>query len=87
MVEQAEAFLLERGFRECRVRNHEPVARIEVPPAELPAIVEEEARRAILARFREIGFLYVAVDMEGYIPGNMNRVLGKGAERNGRDAL
>jgi uncharacterized protein len=76
MVDEAEAFLLERGIGQCRVRHHGSVARIELPTSELPMIMKDDSRRAILQRLREIGFVYVAVDMDGYMPGSMNRVLG-----------
>jgi uncharacterized protein len=76
MVDKAEAFLLERGVRQCRVRHHGPVARIEVERSELAMIMENGFREAILQRFKDIGFVHVALDLEGYVSGSMNRVLG-----------
>ena len=70
---------------ECRVRHHGSVARIELPTSELPTIMENDSRKAILRRFREIGFVYVAVDMDGYMSGSMNRVLGMEAQREDTD--
>ena len=85
MVDEAEAFLLERGVGQCRVRHHGSVARIELSSSKLPMIMENDLRKATLRRFREIGFVYVAVDMEGYTPGSMNRVLGIEAQREDTD--
>lgn len=81
MVDAAESFLLERGVRQCRVRHHGAVARIEVERSDLATIIENGFREAILRRFRDIGFVHVALDMEGYVAGSMNRVLGAEKER------
>ena len=75
MVEEAEDFLFEKGFRQIRVRFHGPVARIEVPLSETGKLIEERLRVKILGRFREIGFTHVSVDLEGYVSGSMNREL------------
>jgi uncharacterized protein len=88
MIEKAEALLQEYGLKGVRVRHHGSVARVEVHSAELKDIVGGEIRKAIVERFREIGFEHVAVDLEGYISGKMNRGLeiqhpGQGAESEG----
>jgi len=51
------------------------VARIEVDPVEIERVLEKGNRSAIIGKLREIGFFYVALDMEGYQQGSMNRVL------------
>jgi uncharacterized protein len=73
MIEAAEAFLEVHGFKQFRVRCHGSVARIEVEKAELARILESPFREEIIARFKEIGFLFVAMDLEGYVSGSMNR--------------
>jgi pyridinium-3,5-biscarboxylic acid mononucleotide sulfurtransferase len=79
MVEAAEDFLRGLGFAECRVRHHGAVARIELAQRDLKKALREPARAAIVRRMREIGFRYVAVDLEGYVTGSLNRALeGKG---------
>jgi uncharacterized protein len=75
MIDEAEAFLLERGISQCRVRHHGSVARIEVKSSELRRIVADDLRKDIVRKFRDIGFSYIAVDLEGYVSGSMNRVL------------
>ena len=75
MVEEAERFLAEKGFKQRRVRHHGSIARIEVPPSDIPRITEEGLRKDVVRRFREIGFNHIAVDLEGYRSGSMNRDL------------
>ena len=77
MVEEAEGVLAENGFKLFRVRHHGAVARIEVGGPEIGRITEEGLRKKVVERFREIGFTYVSLDLEGYIPGSMNRDLEK----------
>lgn len=71
----AEAVLRELGFAECRVRFHDPIARIEVPAAELPRLAQAGVREVIVARLRELGFLYVTVDLQGFRSGSLNEAL------------
>jgi uncharacterized protein len=75
MVEEAEVFLTDNGFRQCRVRVHGPVARIEVASTEITKMVEIGLRKKIVEKFKEIGFLHVSLDLEGYVTGSLNRVL------------
>jgi uncharacterized protein len=74
-VEAAEAALRSLGFREVRVRHHDRVARIEVPSGELPRLLEERLRLEAVARLKEAGFLYVALDLQGFRSGSMNEAL------------
>ena len=75
MVEDAEEFLSGMGFKQFRARHHGTLVRIEVDPLDISRIIEEGNRRKILRRFREIGFIHVSVDLEGYVCGSMNREL------------
>ena len=75
LVEKGEAILRELGFRQFRVRLHEQLARIEIAPEELPGALNAETAAAINARFKEAGFLYVALDLEGYRQGSLNATL------------
>jgi len=77
MIDQAEAFLMQLGFRQVRVRQHEKLARIEVPAdqiAELTAIAD-----TVDIKLREIGYAYVSVDLRGYRSGSLNEVLAESA--------
>jgi pyridinium-3,5-biscarboxylic acid mononucleotide sulfurtransferase len=71
-VEACEEILRGFGFRQFRVRVHDRVARIEVGPDEIPRLFEPEISDAIHRGFRESGFLYIAVDLQGYRTGSMN---------------
>src|SRR5438552_612789 len=63
-VERAEMILHGLGLRECRVRYHEgDLARIEVPPSEIPRLADEMSRGALVARFRDLGFKFVTLDL------------------------
>lgn len=75
-VEGAEAFLRELGFRECRVRYHEgDLARVEVPAEELPRLAAAPTRSELVRRLRELGFRYVALDLDGFRSGSLNELI------------
>ena len=78
MIERGEAFLRSLGLRECRVRHHDKLARIEVPPDEIARLAAPEVRAKIDAAFREIGYLYVTLDLRGFRSGSMNEVIAFG---------
>lgn len=74
-IEAAESFLRSLGFRECRVRHHDALARIEVPAADLDRIAAAELRARIDVKFRELGYQYVTLDLRGLRSGSMNEVI------------
>ncbi|HSF05827.1 MAG TPA: ATP-dependent sacrificial sulfur transferase LarE [Methylomirabilota bacterium] len=74
-VDAAEAFLRALGFRQFRVRHHDRLARLEVPLEDVPRLWQEGRHEAIVARFRELGYAYVAVDLGGFQSGSANRLL------------
>ncbi len=74
-IDAAEAFMKSLGFREFRVRHHDRLARIELPPAEMERLWRDDCREAIVARFRELGYLYVTVDLKGLRSGSANEAL------------
>ncbi len=69
-IEAAEDVLVELGFPQFRVRHHDKVARIEVPPADFPLIVEHHA--AITERIKETGYRFVTLDLSGFRSGSLN---------------
>lgn len=75
MVEQAEQFLLDLGFRQVRVRHHGEIARIEVSQEERCKFFDLNTMDHIGGKFKEIGFTYVTLDILGYRTGSMNEVL------------
>ena len=74
-VDQAEHFLHRLGFRLVRVRHHGDIARIEAPPEDLPRLFENDVHTQIVAALKEVGFKYVALDMQGYRTGSLNETL------------
>ena len=75
LIESGEAILRELGFRQFRVRLHDKLARIEIAAEELPLAMTAEMGATIAVRFKAVGFLYVALDLEGYRQGSLNEVL------------
>lgn len=72
-LNRAEEFLLSLGLRQVRVRHHGEIARIEI---ELEHIEELMCHREkVVAELQELGYLYVALDLEGYRSGSLNRVI------------
>ena len=70
-IEAAEAAIKGLGFRQVRVRHHGDVARIEVEPAEIARLVSERDR--VVSALRAAGYRFVALDLEGYATGSLNR--------------
>jgi len=76
MVERAERFLRERGFRPLRVRYHRgDLARIEVDAAAVARFADEQLRRETVELLKSVGFKYVSIDLEGFRSGSLNAVL------------
>lgn len=74
-VDRGEEILREFGFREFRVRHHDTLVRLEIAPAELDRVLRKEIVEQLAARFRELGFKYVTLDLQGFRSGSMNEVL------------
>lgn len=83
MVEQAEEYLTGLGFVQRRVRVHKNLARIELLPDEIPALMENGRYRQVQKRFCELGFSYVTLDLKGFESGSMNRELAGKKQENG----
>lgn len=75
MVDLAEQQLLDMGFHQVRVRVHGNIARIELDPSEFSMILENNMAAELNRSLRELGFLYVTLDLGGYQTGSMNRTL------------
>jgi len=70
----------ERGLRQLRVRHHGDIARIEVPADRITELASDGTREKIVARFKELGYAYVTLDLQGFRTGSMNEVLGEEQE-------
>jgi uncharacterized protein len=84
-IDEAEIFLQSMGLcRQVRVRHHGPVARLEVDPRTFQQFIEPENRTKITDYFKKLGFQFVALDLEGYAMGSLNReILPKEDDQNG----
>ena len=74
-IDRGEEILREFGFREFRVRHHDQLVRLEIAQAEMDRVMRKEVFHKLAARFRELGFKYVTLDLEGFRSGSMNEVL------------
>lgn len=74
-IDAAEQFVRRLGFRECRVRHHGNLARLEVPIVELTRVMETDVREQIERELRRLGYVYVTVDLRGLRSGSLNDVL------------
>jgi len=77
-IDRGEEILREFGFREFRVRHHDQLVRLEIAQAEMDRVMRKEVFQELAARFRELGFKYVTLDLEGFRSGSMNEVLKTG---------
>jgi uncharacterized protein len=74
-IERAEQALRSLGFRVCRVRHHDDLARIELGRDELARALEAETSRAIVDALKAAGYRYVTIDLQGYRTGSLNEAL------------
>jgi uncharacterized protein len=75
VVDRGEEILRELGFREFRVRHHDSLVRLEIAPDEMVRALRMDMVEDLARRFRELGFKYVTLDLQGFRSGSMNEVL------------
>jgi uncharacterized protein len=74
-VASAEEFLTNLGIRQLRVRDHNDIARIEVPRTDMPKLLDDNISKKIMEKFKALGYTYVTLDLQGYRMGSMNEPL------------
>jgi uncharacterized protein len=74
-IEEGEEALRALGFRQFRVRFHGELVRLEIAKEEMPKAMTAENATAFSAIFKQLGFLYVTLDLEGYRQGSLNAAL------------
>ena len=74
-IERAETVLRDLGFRICRVRHHDTIARLELGRDEIARAFEPEVAEAIDRELRALGYAHVTVDLRGYRLGSLNEAL------------
>ncbi len=75
MIERAEQSVRALGFRVCRVRHHDELARIEIGRDEMARALEPETAAAMVRELKAIGYRYVTIDLQGYRTGSLNEGL------------
>ena len=74
-VGNCEVFMKQLGFREFRVRYHGDLARIEVSQNEIDRLFDKSIREAIVKKFKEVGFKFISLDLQGFRSGSLNETL------------
>lgn len=74
-VDEGEEFLRNLGIKQVRVRNYRDMARIEVDKESFRIFFDDNIRRKIVEKFKELGYIYITLDLEGYRTGSMNEIL------------
>jgi len=74
-VDDFEDGLRALGFRQLRVRYHDTIARLEIDVVDLPRLVDDAVRPAVVALGKRLGFTYVALDLAGFRSGSLNEGL------------
>jgi uncharacterized protein len=75
MVDAAENFLQDLGFRNIRARHEKNSIRIEVSPSQIKRIADDHIRSQVVSKMKELGYKYVSIDLEGYRQGSLNEAL------------
>lgn len=74
-VGACEDWLREHGFGHYRVRYHDRLARIEIGPDQMSGLLDPRLRLELVEYFKQNGFDYVTLDLQGYRRGSMNETL------------
>ncbi|MBP1661000.1 MAG: hypothetical protein H6P95_2192, partial [Candidatus Aminicenantes bacterium] len=82
-IRAGEKFLRGLGFSVVRLRHHGELARIEVPAADRGRLLRPATAQKVAKKLKSLGYLWTAVDIEGYSMGSLNRAVGAGARRSG----
>jgi pyridinium-3,5-biscarboxylic acid mononucleotide sulfurtransferase len=79
-IDAAEAFVRSLGFRQVRVRHHDRLARLEIAREEMALLWDDGRHEAIVKRLRELGYVYITLDLAGFQSGSANLLLKRPAK-------
>jgi uncharacterized protein len=79
-IEKTEDFIHDLGIEQVRVRHYNNLAKIEVGGKDLLFLMEEDLRKKIIDKLKQLGFIYITLDLQGYRSGSMNEELNEKAE-------
>ena len=74
-IEKAEDILHKSGFKQVRVRDHNDIARIEISAEDFSKLLDPNVKDHISRSLKELGYKYIAVDLDGYRTGSLNEAL------------
>jgi len=74
-IDAAERVLRDLGFRICRVRHHDTIARLELGKDEIARALEPDVAATIDRELRALGYAHVTIDLRGYRLGSLNEAL------------
>jgi pyridinium-3,5-biscarboxylic acid mononucleotide sulfurtransferase len=75
VVERGEDAIRSLGFRQFRVRHHGEIVRIEIAQDELEHALNPAMAAQFIVIFKQLGFKFVTLDLEGFRSGSMNALL------------
>lgn len=78
-IHAGEKFIRDLGFPVVRLRHHDELARIEIPAEDFPRVLKRGTLQKIAAHLKSLGYLWIALDIEGYRMGSLNRSLARPA--------
>jgi uncharacterized protein len=74
-IAAGEEALHKMGLRECRLRSHGTLARVEVRPEDLERMLDKKNRAALVRALKKLGYRYLTLDLEGLRSGSLNEGL------------
>jgi uncharacterized protein len=79
-IAHGEQYLRDFGIRECRLRHHGNIARIEVDREGMSLLLNSQIRQDLVKQIKALGYTYVTLDLGGYRSGSLNEELVRRAE-------
>ena len=79
-IEEAEDFFHNLGIEQVRVRHYNNLAKIEIREEDILFLMREDLRKKIIDKLKQLGFIYITLDLQGYRSGSMNEELNEKAE-------
>ncbi len=79
-IEKAEGLFHELGIEQVRVRHYNNMAKIEIREEDMLLLMEKDLRKKIISKLKQLEFIYVTLDLQGYRSGSMNEELNEKAE-------
>jgi pyridinium-3,5-biscarboxylic acid mononucleotide sulfurtransferase len=81
-ISTAESFIKKLGFIQVRLRHHGNIARIEMPVKDMPRLLDEKIKNSVIKLLKNLGYIYITLDIEGYTTGSMNKTLNSHINKN-----